>query len=1009
MKMKTREYLLFHINFFLLNYGLSLNFLEVCKLSFASILDCSEKQLSEVPHNFPIELYADIKEINLSNNLISSVDEFCFSKFINLEVIKLIGNKLDEEKVHKQAFSGLRKLRSLYFDNNNFKSIPNHFIFFKKSVGRLEMNGNKLTYINKMSLGSFSYLRKLGLQNNNIIVIEDGSFDNLRKTLIELDLRGNKLLYFPKTLLVLHNLHHLDIRDNYLQNLGRYQFSGMSSLKELHIFYEDGIYNNDGIYNKSLSMIKVDKNAFSNMPALQTLFLHYPNCILDEFPQLEGSYNISRLSIQNIKNLQIPLNFCDKMKQLNSIYVYNCTMENFPSLNKCFSLQIIDFVGNSIKHITNTAFSGLPLIERIEILEQNYGTLSINLNAFSELPSLKELEISDFELENFPNLKGTNSLELLSLKSCKIKSVPNDFCSNMKNLKIADFSGNIIGAIPSFSNCISLKALHLTNNQITSVGTQFQSVITLETINLNDNHISVIKEDAFKASRELKEIHLSHNLISNINDNIFEDIKSLGYIDLSFNNLLKIPSKGLKSLYSIKVSGNKGLIHFLKKEELPNTLQLDLVYPYHCCFFENKLQKHKTQMVSSTQNSVVEELQNHNNDTKLIFRDAVDLHPSMLIKPHCFPSPNDFYPCEDLFGKNWLRVCVWFVFLMAFFGNISVITVLLINFTRLDIPLYLVLNLALADLFLAIYVGFLAFVDVITLGDFRSHALEWQLSAKCNIAGFLATFSSKLSVFTLVVITIERFTTVKYSMYYEKRMTKRQTTVILLCGWVFSISLALLPLFQFDDIRFNDYTKYSVCLPFETKTLLSKGYVIFLISFDVVAFFVILFCYIKIYFYIQDSSAWNSRDSRATRRMALLVTADFTCWFPIALFAIISIIKKPYVSNLWFLKVLTVFVFPINACTNPFMYALLTKKFRKEMKIAMQKIKNYSPQYKKERALSTRMSGVFTSIGLPLSARRGSSFSFINSSRNSGRNDDLKIMTQGLKILQKETEYCSEN
>ena len=50
--------------------------------------------------------------------------------------------------------------------------------------------------------------------------------------------------------------------------------------------------------------------------------------------------------------------------------------------------------------------------------------------------------------------------------------------------------------------------------------------------------------------------------------------------------------------------------------------------------------------------------------------------------------------------------------------------------------------------------GFLAVLDASTLGEFRKYAIQWQLSAACEIAGFFGVLSSELSVFTLAVVIL---------------------------------------------------------------------------------------------------------------------------------------------------------------------------------------------------------------------------------------------------------------
>ena len=99
--------------------------------------------------------------------------------------------------------------------------------------------------------------------------------------------------------------------------------------------------------------------------------------------------------------------------------------------------------------------------------------------------------------------------------------------------------------------------------------------------------------------------------------------------------------------------------------------------------------------------------------------------------------------------------------------------------------------------------------------------------------------------------------------------------------------------------------------------------------------------------------------------MALLVFTDFICWAPIAFFALLAsfgvylisleqakvtysgttcheykyyihiklIFLQLYVeltNNSYLFQVFTIFVLPLNSCCNPFLYAILTKQFKKD-------------------------------------------------------------------------------
>ncbi|CAH0719357.1 unnamed protein product, partial [Brenthis ino] len=303
---------------------------------------------------------------------------------------------------------------------------------------------------------------------------------------------------------------------------------------------------------------------------------------------------------------------------------------------------------------------------------------------------------------------------------------------------------------------------------------------------------------------------------------------------------------------------------------------------------------------------------------------GAELRFSGVRRVRCLPLPGPFLPCVDLFDWWTLRCGVWAVFLLALLGNGTVVFVLVFSRSRIDVPRFLVTNLAAADFFMGIYLGFLAVVDAGTLGEFRAHAISWQMSGGCRLAGFLGVLSSELSVYTLAVITLERNYAITHAMHLNKRLSLRHAAAVMAAGWAFSLAAATLPL-----LGVSDYRKFAICLPFETGSPAALGYVVTLLAINGLAFLVLLGCYLKMYCAIRGSQAWNSNDSRIAKRMALLVFTDFLCWSPIAFFALTAAFGAQLVS-LEEAKVFTVFVLPLNSCCNPFLYAILTKQFKKD-------------------------------------------------------------------------------
>lgn len=67
--------------------------------------------------------------------------------------------------------------------------------------------------------------------------------------------------------------------------------------------------------------------------------------------------------------------------------------------------------------------------------------------------------------------------------------------------------------------------------------------------------------------------------------------------------------------------------------------------------------------------------------------------------------------------------------------------------------------------------------------------------AGCQVAGFLTVFASQLSIYTLSILTLERWFAITYAIYLNKRLKLRAAAQIMAVGWIYSITLAAMPLF----------------------------------------------------------------------------------------------------------------------------------------------------------------------------------------------------------------------
>ncbi|XP_078344386.1 putative glycoprotein hormone G-protein coupled receptor isoform X2 [Oculina patagonica] len=294
----------------------------------------------------------------------------------------------------------------------------------------------------------------------------------------------------------------------------------------------------------------------------------------------------------------------------------------------------------------------------------------------------------------------------------------------------------------------------------------------------------------------------------------------------------------------------------------------------------------------------------------------------------CLPKRDAYHPCEDIMGAKWLTVVSLMVGSVALVANLVVVVVMLSSDRRLNVHRFLMSNLAFADFCLGLYIFILVCVSMDTSGEYYNHVRAWQYGAGCKIAGFIAVFSTELSVYTLTVITIERFFAIVYAMEVNTRLSLRKAVKVMIAGWLFAFLMATLPL-----LGVNSYSSVAICLPFNSDTKGALAYVGVVLVLNFGTFLVIAGLYAKMFQVVVGpgpvEGAPQRNDAKVAKRMALLVFTDFVCWTPIAFFGLLAAFGTPLIG-VEDSKFLLVFFFPLNSLCNPFLYAFFTKAFKRE-------------------------------------------------------------------------------
>ncbi|XP_036342565.1 lutropin-choriogonadotropic hormone receptor-like [Rhagoletis pomonella] len=549
---------------------------------------------------------------------------------------------------------------------------------------------------------------------------------------------------------------------------------------------------------------------------------------------------------------------------------------------------------NEITYIDDSAFFGSQIAKLI--LRQNRGLREVHPNAFNGI-SMHELDLSSTSLERLPPV-GLQDIEELRIESVHtLKTIPSIY--NFKNLQRAFLTH-------SFHCCAF----------------EFPS-----------------RHDPLRHAERLKEIEKWQQRCSkNVNEN-----GSSNWLGMNTESGI---NDSLHKILRAKETENNddGQTWSANGGGMRPTQGSGVFYSslYRTVFVvnddENETETEESDYFAGEDymsESIIKEIG--------IFHEEITINPDVIqldeycgnftFRKHhveCYPMPNALNPCEDVMGYQWLRISVWIVVALAVVGNVAVLVVILsIRSESPSVPRFLMGHLAFADLCLGLYLLLIAAIDAHSMGAYFNYAYDWQYGAGCKVAGFLTVFASHLSVFTLTVITIERWMAITRAMHLNKRIKLRAAGFIMAAGWIYSIVMSLLPLFGI-----SNYSSTSICLPMEIREPIDTVYLVAILGSNGGAFFIITICYAQIYLSLGQETRHAHSSHRGemsiAKKMALLVFTNFSCWAPIAFFGLTALAGYPLI-NVTKSKILLVFFYPLNSCADPYLYAILTSQYRTDL------------------------------------------------------------------------------
>ncbi|XP_054844418.1 leucine-rich repeats and immunoglobulin-like domains protein 3 isoform X2 [Eublepharis macularius] len=302
--------------------------------------------------------------------------------------------------------------------------LPGHLKPFQ-SLETLDLSDN---HISELTMASFPPLplKYLHINNNRILSLEPGTFDNLSSTLQVLKMNKNRISFIPQKMFKLPHLQHLEMNRNKIKMIDGLTFQGLSALKSLRIQRNGLVRLMDGAF-WGLSNIEILQLDHNNLTEITKGWLYG----LRMLQQLHLSQNaISRISPDAWE-------FCQKLSELDLTYNHLTRLEDssFVGLSLLVRLNIGN---NKVNFIADCAFRGLSSLQILDLKNNEISWTIEDMNgAFSGLDKLRWLLLQGNRIRSITKkaFSGLDALEHLDLSNNAIMSVQGNTFSQMKKLK----------------------------------------------------------------------------------------------------------------------------------------------------------------------------------------------------------------------------------------------------------------------------------------------------------------------------------------------------------------------------------------------------------------------------------------------------------------------------------------------------------------------------------------------------------------------------------------------
>lgn len=502
--------------------------------------DLRDMDLSRPPIIF-YQKAAEIESLDLSSNANSFLPLDFIETAISLTSIRMVNLRASK---FPQNITSVATLISLELSRNFIKNIPTS-ISKLTNLTILNLQCNKLSELPE-SFSSLQHLQLLDLSSNLFDVYPEVINNCLN--LLQVDFSSNRIEKLPASINKLTKLAKLNLSYNNLKVIPN--LSNMTNLRTINL--KDNQINCFNASSKSLQYVFLNDNKISSfedeLPNLRTLELE-KNPLTSVYFKESFMNNLTTLTLSKANLTIVPSIIWKKFIQLKKL-----------NLNENNLTQISEAIGN-LKHLTFLSCNRNKLnkIPKNIIILKNLQVLDLHSNNITEIISgFVELELTTLNLSsNALNPWQNNLIEELSDQSPLSKSLTNlsladnrlnnESCvwlKRLSNLKFLNLSYNFFTEL-QLAFAEDLLELYLSGNLLSSIpGDYISCMRKLRVLMINSNKINTLPAE-LSLLKELSVLDCSNNLLKyNIGNYLYDynwlQNKELRYLNFSGNKRFEI-------------------------------------------------------------------------------------------------------------------------------------------------------------------------------------------------------------------------------------------------------------------------------------------------------------------------------------------------------------------------------------------------------------------------------------------------------------------------------------